>query len=179
MFYGDYIKVLRLRLNDYSFSSSSEDESVTDDDGFHLIDCSMTGSKISESQPVTFKSLFPTMEEVYGTKLIEPKKEDLMTYKRYLLYYMRERNKLLVIYDFSYVLIGRKANGTGTKNFTPVSFNLKPCQLSKDSSLSVTPPKVTSKSIDIYERYIATGFNGGFTPKLSDLELYKKYTMYK
>lgn len=141
-----------------SSTSSSEEDSAADDDCFH--ESSMTGSKTSDSQPLTFKSLFPTMKEVYGTELSSPKEEDLLAYKRY-------------------VLIGKKANGTVVKNFTPVSFNLRPCKPSEESSRSVAVPTVKKQSIEIYERYIATALNGGFTPSNSDLEIYKKYTLYK
>lgn len=50
---------------------------------------------------------------------------------------------------------------------------------SADSSLNVDIPKVSQKSIDIYERYIDTGIRGAEDPKKKDLSIYESYIMYK
>ncbi|KAK9870183.1 hypothetical protein WA026_006270 [Henosepilachna vigintioctopunctata] len=141
-----------------SSTSSSGEESFADDDSLYTVDSSMAASK--ESNAVTFKDLFPTMKEVYGTELVHPKEADLLSYKKY-------------------VLIDKKANGTASKNFTTVSFNLRACTFSEDTSIKTSPPKIKQESINIYKKYIVSGITGGFAPKKSDLDLYKNYSMYK
>jgi hypothetical protein len=144
-----------------SSSSSSNEDSCDDEDSTYTNESQGTTSKESSPEPVTFKSLFPSMKEIYGTQLTNPKKSDIIVYKKY-------------------VLIGKKANGTAKNIFTPISLNLKPqSKFSSDTSVQVAPPTVHKKSILIYENYIHTGINGGSLPKASDLALYQKYASFK
>lgn len=82
-------------------------------------------------------------------------------------------------WNFRYILIGRKANGT-IKNTTLSSMQLKQqSYFSRDSSLQVSPPTVNQAAISIYEDYINIAVTGGLTPKLNNLEIYKKYASLK
>lgn len=65
-----------------AISSSSDEDSADDDDSVYTNESQGTASKESTPEPVTFKSLFPSMQETYGTQLVEPKKVDVLTYKR-------------------------------------------------------------------------------------------------
>lgn len=166
------------KLNAFYFcSSTSNEESSLDDISVHTNDSQTTTSKESStSKYITFQSLFPSMKEVYGTELKEPSRADKLLYKKYYILLIPPIY-ILTLYLFSrYVLIGKKANGTVENSFTPISLNMRnECDFLDDTSLQVTPPTVSADSIAIYERYIQTGMNGGFTPKTEDLEIYAKY----
>ncbi|XP_074039446.1 polyphosphoinositide phosphatase FIG4 isoform X2 [Leptinotarsa decemlineata] len=145
-----------------STSSSSDNEtSIEDEDSSYTNESQMTSSKESTPEPFTFRSLFPTMKEVYGTELKKPSAEDILTYKKY-------------------VLIGKKASGSAMNAFNPISRPMKAMgEFPKDSCFEVTPPTVSQDSIEIYKKYISVGKNGGFQPKPSDMEIYRKYASYK
>ncbi|KAG5869516.1 hypothetical protein JTB14_035113, partial [Gonioctena quinquepunctata] len=145
-----------------STSSSSDNEtSVEDEDSSYTNESQMTSSKDSTPEPFTFKSLFPTMKEVYGTELRKPSPEDILIYKKY-------------------VLVGKKASGSAKNIFNPVSRPMKTLgEFSGDSCFEVKPPKVSQASVAVYEKYINIGKNGGFSPKTSDVEIYRKYASYK
>ena len=64
------------------FSSSSDEDSCDDEDSTYTNESQGTTSKESSPEPPTFKSLFPSMKEIYGTQLTDPKKADIMTYKK-------------------------------------------------------------------------------------------------
>ncbi|EFA02109.1 polyphosphoinositide phosphatase [Tribolium castaneum] len=143
-------------------SSSSDVDSCDDEDSTYTNESQGTTSKESTPEPITFKALFPSMKEIYGTQLQTPKKTDVGMYKKY-------------------VLIGKKANGTAKNTNTLPSLALfKPqSNFSEDSSVQVKPPKVDKRSIQVYQNYINVGINGGSEPKASDLALYQKYASFK
>lgn len=67
----------------YIFSSSSEnEESIEDDESSTNNESQRTTSKENTPEPLTFKSLFPTMKEVYGADLKNPCEDDIFTYKK-------------------------------------------------------------------------------------------------
>ncbi|XP_050498109.1 polyphosphoinositide phosphatase isoform X2 [Diabrotica virgifera virgifera] len=144
-----------------STSSSSDEETVDEEESSNTNDSLAASSKESSPEPITFKSLFPSMKEVYGTELKRPNPEDIHMYKKY-------------------VLIGKKANGTAKNVFQSITVNQKMLhELSTDSVFQVTPPKVSEASIDIYKKYIEVGKHGGFQPTRSDLLIYERYANYK
>lgn len=58
------------------------DSSSDDDESHHNAnDSQLTASKDS-SEFVSFESLFPSMREVYGTQPENPKRADILLYKR-------------------------------------------------------------------------------------------------
>lgn len=65
-----------------STSSSSDDEHSCDDDSTFTNESQAASSKENSPEPITFKSLFPTMKEVYGTDLKAPNKQDILMYKK-------------------------------------------------------------------------------------------------
>nr|CAH7715536.1 unnamed protein product [Callosobruchus chinensis] len=143
-------------------SGSDNEESSKDEESSYTNEIS--SSKESSPEPVTFRSLFPTMKEVYGTELKSPSEADILTYKKY-------------------VLMGKRANGRLTSiPFLPVgtASGMKCLQEpTKDTVYSVTPPTVPQRSIDIYERYIMVGKYGGFEPSKKDMEIYERYAASK
>ncbi|KAF2893513.1 hypothetical protein ILUMI_12659 [Ignelater luminosus] len=142
-----------------SDSSSDGSDSSNDESSIYTNESQMTASRDSGSR-VTFDLLFPSMKQVYGTEVKPPKRADLLLYKKY-------------------ILIGRKANGT-IKNTSLSTTQLKQkSNFSSDTSVEVKPPIVGPHSINIYQHYINIGIKGGLTPKLSDLEMYKKYASLK
>lgn len=81
---------------------------------------------------------------------------------------------------FRYVLIGKKANGTATNVFTPISLNLKTqSKFYDDTSVRVTPPSVSQKSIDAYKNYVDLTVSGGLQLKNNDLDMYRIYASFK
>ncbi|KAI4463439.1 polyphosphoinositide phosphatase [Holotrichia oblita] len=140
-------------------SSDSSSNSSDEDSSINTNESQMTASRNSDTTPVTFSSLFPSMKEVYGYEPQKPNNSDILLYKKY-------------------VLIGCKANGTVKSNFSS-SLHLSKSNFSSDSSLNVFIPKVSQKSINIYERYITTGIQGAEEPSKKDLSIYESYSMYK
>ncbi|XP_056641119.1 polyphosphoinositide phosphatase isoform X2 [Diorhabda sublineata] len=144
-----------------STSSSSDEGSADEEESSNTNDSLAVPSKDTIPEPITFKSLFPTMKQVYGTELKKPNFQDVLTYKKY-------------------VLIGKKAIGTAKNVFQSISTNQKMLdEFSTDSVYRVTPPEVSATSIDIYKRYVQVGQNGGFSPKTSDIQIYEMYAKYE
>lgn len=79
-----------------------------------------------------------------------------------------------------YVLIDKKSVGTARNVFHANAVAVKPLsKLSNDSSLSITPVKVSKESIKIYENYLNVASAGGFPPKPKDMDLYRSYLLLK
>uniref|UniRef100_A0AAR5QGL2 SAC domain-containing protein n=1 Tax=Dendroctonus ponderosae TaxID=77166 RepID=A0AAR5QGL2_DENPD len=125
-----------------STSSSSDEDSSGDEDSLNSDATRDTFSKDSTPEPITFKSLFPSTEEVYGFQIKKPCREDILIYKKY-------------------VLTGKRANGTAHSAFLSNKTGIKPvsCFL-KDDAYEVKPPIVNQKSIEIYQNYVALGKYG-------------------
>ncbi|CAH1159816.1 unnamed protein product [Phaedon cochleariae] len=144
-----------------STSSSSENESSDDEDGSYAKVAEGTSSKGSIPEPFTFKRMFPTMKQVYGTELQRPSPEDILTYKKY-------------------VLIGKKASGSAKSIFTSPCGEMKTVgDIPRDTCFKVTPPIVSQGSIQVYKKYISVGEKGGVRPRASDMEIYRKYASFK
>lgn len=85
-----------------------------------------------------------------------------------------------VVFYFRYVLISKRANGTAKNILTPSSMVFKALgALPADTCFEVTPPKVSQESIVVYEKYINIVKYGGYQPKPSDMDIYRKYASYK
>ncbi|XP_050300102.1 polyphosphoinositide phosphatase [Anthonomus grandis grandis] len=146
-----------------STPSASSSENSSDDEESANSDASPdTFSKESSSEIVTFKSLFPSTEEVYGFSIKMPSKEDILTYKKY-------------------VLTGKRANGTAVNIFLQSSkTNIKAVStFSNDDSFEVKPPTVSQKSIEIYKNYVNLGKYGPSMPKAGDMAIYARYASIK
>nr|CAH7747625.1 unnamed protein product [Callosobruchus chinensis] len=76
-------------------SGSDNEESSKDEESSYTNEIS--SSKESSPEPVTFRSLFPTMKEVYGTELKSPSEADILTYKKYVLMGKRANGRLTSI----------------------------------------------------------------------------------
>ncbi|KAF5302794.1 hypothetical protein FQA39_LY01974 [Lamprigera yunnana] len=140
-------------------SDSVGSDSSNDESSIYTNESQMTASRDSGSK-ITFDSLFPSMKQVYGSEVKEPKRNDLLTYKRY-------------------IYIGRKANGT-VRSISTAGLQLKQkSEFLSDTTIKVTPPIVSKSSINIYQEYINVAVKGGLTPKKVDLDIYKKYASLK
>ncbi|XP_044594224.1 polyphosphoinositide phosphatase isoform X1 [Cotesia glomerata] len=153
-----------------SSASSSVDTSSDDEDDDLVVvrhqrsDLSNRDSRETNASSVSFEALFPAMKEVYGVELENPRRSDLVLYKRF-------------------VMIGR--NTAGVKEHTSSIQRAKMVQqvtfpdvvnLSRKKTESFKLPKVDDTSVSIYEQYVQRGKNGGFIPNPTDMILYEKYT---
>ncbi|XP_055375756.1 polyphosphoinositide phosphatase [Condylostylus longicornis] len=155
-------------------SSSGCEEDSSSDDEFQTLNAKnrqySTKIKISTT-PLTFENLMPTMEDVYGCKIKQPSTESMAIYKKY-------------------VQIGRlssqfyKNEGLPTNNKEAARINaklMKGIQLSpspnlkNDTSISVEPPKVSEKSIKIYEDYVNSKKTIVGIPSVKDLDVIIRY----
>lgn len=144
-----------------STSSSSNEDSSDDEESLNSEPTLESFSKDSSPEPITFKALFPSTKEVYGFEIKKPCRQDILTYKKY-------------------VLTGKRANGTALNVFSSNKLNIKPLSaIPKDTSYEVTPPVVSKKSIEIYKNYVNLGKYGPKAPKAADMEIYLKYASMK
>ncbi|XP_066248294.1 polyphosphoinositide phosphatase [Euwallacea similis] len=144
-----------------SASSSSNEDSSDDEESLNTDISPDSFSKESTPEPITFKNLFPSTEEVYGFQIKEPSRQDVLTYKKY-------------------VLTGRRANGTTIAWFTPNDTSIKPLSFfPRNDAFEVTPPTVDKRSINVYETYVNLGKYGPKTPKDADMAVYIKYTSFR
>ncbi|KAL1509733.1 hypothetical protein ABEB36_004426 [Hypothenemus hampei] len=143
-----------------SSTSSSDADSSDDEETMNSDGSPDTMSKASASELITFKSLFPSTEEVYGFKITRPSKEDILTYKKH-------------------VLMGKRAKGTALRLF-PSNRSIKPLSnFSSDDAYKVKPPTVCEKSKAIYQNYVNLGIHGPKNPSKTDMEIYRKYASFK
>ncbi|XP_057340189.1 polyphosphoinositide phosphatase isoform X2 [Microplitis mediator] len=153
-----------------SSASSSVDTSSDDEDDDLVVvrhqrsDLSARDANDVSVSSVSFEALFPTMKEVYGVELENPRRSDLVLYKRF-------------------VMIGR--NAAGFKDHSTSIQKSKMVQqatfpdvvnFSKKQVDYFKLPKVDDTSVSIYEQYVQRGKNGGFIPNPTDMILYEKYT---
>ncbi|CAG9765574.1 unnamed protein product [Ceutorhynchus assimilis] len=144
-----------------SSTSSSSNEDSSDEEESLNSESPDTFSKDSSPEPITFKSLFPSSQEVYGFCIKQPCREDVLTYKKY-------------------VLAGKRANGTALSVFSSNETSIKPISnFLQDTCYQVTVPTVSQKSIEIYRNYVNLGIYGPKTPKAADLAVYAKYANLK
>lgn len=66
------------------FSSSSENEESVEDDESSTNHESPKPSTANATEPVTLKSLFPSMKEVYGCDVTNPCEDDIFKYKKWV-----------------------------------------------------------------------------------------------
>lgn len=134
-----------------SSASSSVDTSSDDEDDDLVVvrhqrsDLSNRDSRETNASSVSFEALFPAMKEVYGVELENPRRSDLVLYKRF-------------------VMIGR--NAAGVKEHTSSIQRAKMVQqvtfpdivnLSRKKTESFKLPKVDDTSVSIYEQYVQRG----------------------
>ncbi|XP_034950859.1 polyphosphoinositide phosphatase isoform X2 [Chelonus insularis] len=136
-----------------SSASSSVETSSDDDDSHQQTDSHIFSRDTSEL--ISFENLFPSMKEVYGTEPENPKRSDLVLYKKF-------------------VMIDR--NATCLKDHTSIKSKiLQQATLPDVVPSKITLPIVKDTSISIYEQYVQRGKNGGFIPNPTDMILYENY----
>ncbi|CAG9859794.1 unnamed protein product [Phyllotreta striolata] len=145
-----------------STSSSSDNEISLEDEESYNTESPAVSSKDVTPEPITFKALFPSMKEVYGMELKSPSDKDIQVYKKY-------------------VEMGRRVPYIANKSFFESISDKQQCvkDLSSDSCFQVTPPKVSTESIEVYKKYIEIGKKGGFMPKTNDIKIYERYAKCK
>ncbi|KOC69018.1 Polyphosphoinositide phosphatase [Habropoda laboriosa] len=137
-------------------SASSDNDSSSDEDESHqqANDSQLIISKES-SEFTSFELLFPSMKDVYGTKLEYPKRNDVILYKKF-------------------VLIGR--NATYPTNYMKLRSKLIQQASFPDVTTPVIAlPSVTKSSISIYTQYVTRAKVGGSVPNSNDISLYENY----
>ncbi|ODM99498.1 Polyphosphoinositide phosphatase [Orchesella cincta] len=95
---------------------------------------------------ISFSKFFGTMKDSYGVELRSPRKSDVMLYKSSPISSKLLQNSIIPLSAFS-----------------------------KDSSFSVTPPKVSRLSRDIYKNYVNRGIDGASSPGTRDMSVYSRY----
>lgn len=139
-------------------SASSSEDSTSDEDESHpqMNDSQLLTSKDS-SELMSFKLLFPSMKEVYGSQPECPSRNDNILYRRF-------------------VLIGRNAmyptdpTKLRSKLMQQASFPENPPPLAATSL-----PVVKDTSINVYKQYVNRAKVGGSIPNSNDINLYKTY----
>ncbi|KAJ8674118.1 hypothetical protein QAD02_005380 [Eretmocerus hayati] len=130
-----------------SVSSSDEDESQ------QMSESQMTASKNS-SDLISFETLFPSMREVYGMQPEQPKRSDLLIYKRF-------------------VLMGKNARQKSEKSKLFCKLFDKTHQCFDQEQFMA--PSVSNDSISMYEHHVKKAKFGGSMPNPSDVSLYERY----
>jgi len=146
---------------------SSDDELKTDAPKAEKTDKSSSSS--SESS-LTFARLLPTMKQVYGSSIHPPPRNGISLYKRYAGMASSCRQQELHSSSSS-----SSSNGGGVYRrlmLVPKS------AFSVDNTLQVTPPYVTSASLDIYKDYVDRGVKMAVTTSVSDSNLYRRYALH-
>ncbi|KAB0799167.1 hypothetical protein PPYR_07047 [Photinus pyralis] len=139
-----------------SDSESAGTDTSNDESSIYTNESQMTASRDSGSK-ITFDLLFPSMKQMYGTDVNDPKRADLLLYTKY-------------------IHIGRKANGTiRSLSLAGMQLIQQKSVFLNDTSINVTPPQVPQNSINIYQDYINLGISGGVVPKARDLDMYRDY----
>ncbi|KAK0080798.1 hypothetical protein PV326_007984 [Microctonus aethiopoides] len=140
-----------------SSESSSADSSSDDEDINHqsINDLEFINQR-DINELVTFETIFPSMRQVYGVEPENPKRHDLVLYKRF-------------------VMIGRNAT-THLKDYSGIKSKMVQQATFPDiPPINIALPIVKDVSISIYEQYVQRGKLGGFTPNPTDMNLYEKY----
>jgi hypothetical protein len=148
--------------SDQSGSDSSDSESESEQD-------SLEGDNTAGY--ISFESVFPSFESVYGKELVAPNKEDMQLYRR----------SAALSRDSGPLPGHRKASATSVPHplARPI---LRPraCPIPvHDYSQCLLPP-IPEASRKIYENYIKVGQQGPNNPSEKTLEIYRNYVnMYK
>lgn len=137
-----------------SASSTSDTEESEEEE--HRSDSQPTPSKDSSSDYITFETLFPPMRQVYGMEIENPKKADIAMYKRF-------------------ALLGSHANSIESPQPSKSVRLIQQSAFSLDSSVNVTPPRVSRQSIEIYKQYVNRGKFGATDPSPTDLMKYQNF----
>lgn len=141
-------------------TDSSDCSDTTDDETSLNTNDSISQTKDIQNELITFEGLFPSMGQVYGTEIRNPKEADLLLYKRY-------------------VITGRKATKPSAITSRKVGLKQWKTQPITGSSMEVDPPKVSPVSRSIYEMYINTPICGGYQPNPKDTDIYNNYVNFK
>ncbi|XP_020622002.1 uncharacterized protein LOC110059620 [Orbicella faveolata] len=139
-----------------SVDDSSDDGSSSDDDSSAI---SLQEKNNSTSTCyVSFQELLPSMQDVYGVGLKEPKEQSMEGYDRFV--------------QFGKTALPDKEN-PGVKHIRYNWATHKPFTL--DCNHKVRPPTVDRPSEALYKAYIHAGKNGRFWPSPVSVEVYRKY----
>ena len=110
------------------------------------------------------------MKQVYGSSIHPPPRNGISLYKRYAGMASSCRQQELHSSSSS-----SSSNGGGVYRrlmLVPKS------AFSVDNTLQVTPPYVTSASLDIYKDYVDRGVKMAVTTSVSDSNLYRRYALH-
>ncbi|XP_015777653.1 PREDICTED: polyphosphoinositide phosphatase-like isoform X1 [Acropora digitifera] len=139
-----------------SVDDSSDPESSSDDDSSAV--SFMEKSSSSSTCGVSFQELLPSMQDVYGVGLKEPKRQSMEAYERF-------------------VQFGKTATPDKERpGVRHILYNWAPHKpFSQDCNRSVKPPLVDRPSKELYTEYIRAAEMGLFRPTPVSVEVYRKY----
>lgn len=135
-------------------SASSSCSSSDDEESRDLTDLQMTSSK-NDSEMISFETLFPSMNQVYGLQPACPKRNDLILYKKFVFIGKSASSKK------DYYKLNSKV--FGESSFASVG----------QSNLHALEP--SNNSLSIYEQYLKKNESGGFMPNPNDMNLYERF----
>ncbi|KAL9969462.1 hypothetical protein ACROYT_G021682 [Oculina patagonica] len=139
-----------------SVDESSDDGSSSDDDSSAV--SLLEKSNSTSTCYVSFQELLPSMQDVYGVGLKEPKDQSMEGYNRFV--------------QFGKTALPDKES-PGVKHIRYNWAAHKPFAL--DCNHKVRPPTVDRPSEALYKAYIHAGKNGRFWPSPVSVEVYRKY----
>lgn len=139
-----------------SVDDSSDPGSSSDDDSSAV--SFMEKSSSSSTCGVSFQELLPSMQDVYGVGLKEPKQQSMEAYERF-------------------VQFGKTATPDKERpGVRHILYNWAPHKpFSQDCNRSVKPPLVDRPSKELYTEYIRAAEMGRFKPTPVSVEVYRKY----
>ncbi|CAN7989283.1 unnamed protein product [Ixodes hexagonus] len=142
--------------------SDSLEPSDEEPDTAQTPDSNESSSNDFSQKPITFESVFQTMQQTYGREIHEPSTKDLTVYKRF-------------------VSLGRLSGMTCKSDASSIASPKKSFQLIRqsafpiDSVYEVSPPMVPRSSRDIYQVYVQRGKTGALTPNHHTLMTYQHF----
>lgn len=142
-----------------SSSSSDEDNASSEDESFGGGENISNQIEDEEQRPMTFESLLPSMNIVYGCSISNPSRASTALYKKYVLIGKLSSPQL-------YPSVSSREQDAGNMMR---SIDLKPLSdYGTDSYESVRPPTVSHASMKIYEEYCRIPRKFNAVPKFED-----------
>lgn len=149
-----------------SGASDSDSADESEEEQEYALDSDESSSNDLSQKPITFESVFQTMQQTYGREIHEPSAKDLTVYKRF-------------------VTLGKMSGMSCKNDASSIASPKRSVQLIKqsafpiDSVYEVSPPMVPRASRDIYQAYVNRGKNGALTPSQHTLVTYQRFVASK
>ncbi|EEC07734.1 SAC domain-containing protein, putative, partial [Ixodes scapularis] len=139
--------------------SDSMEPSDEEPDTAQTPDSNESSSNDCSQKPITFESVFQTMQQTYGREIHEPSTKDLTVYKS-----LGKLSGMTCKSDASSIASPKKSFQLIRQSAFPI-----------DSVYEVSPPMVPRSSRDIYQVYVQRGKTGALTPNHHTLMTYQHF----